>query len=351
MSRKMLEVLREIGKQTEFYASPDGSRALVLPHGGRILGLFAPGSDENFFWTNSALEDASRAKELFASQTWQNSGGDRTFVSPEVDLFYPNFPDVSVYTWPFQVDPGSYEIENEGGTIRLANTFSLTMTRAKSSIDLKLTKSLGPAQNPLRYERKLSLEGVEYAGYTLTTTLSILGETKARAGIWNLIQLPHRGDLLIPTYSRAEPTALIGKAREEDVVITDNLVHYKMRDAGAQKIGIRAAVSTGRAGYVYRTGGKWAVVIRNFNINPSGEYIDVPMDDTADLGYVAQACNVDTEDLGQFSELEYHAPAIGYGTGKNYSEDVSQVWAFRGSFAAVKSIVEYMLGRPEEYSA
>ena len=42
---------------------PDGSRLLLLPYGARVLGLFAPGSDENFLWTHPAL--ASAASEKF----------------------------------------------------------------------------------------------------------------------------------------------------------------------------------------------------------------------------------------------------------------------------------------------
>ena len=52
--------------------------------------------------------------------------------------------------------------------------------------------------------------------------------------------------------------------------------------------------------------------------------------DVADLGYAVQACNIHSA-LGEFSELEYHVPAIGPGTGRMRSEDVSQTWAFRGT--------------------
>ena len=86
---------------------------------------------------------------------------------------------------------------------------------------------------------------------------------------------------------------------------------------------------TGRVGYRYPArDGRWALVIRNFVVNPSGTYVDVPWDDPADLGYAFQACNVNSS-LGSFSELEYHVPAIGPATGVLGSEDTSQVWAFR----------------------
>ena len=53
-------------------------------------------------------------------------------------------------------------------------------------------------------------------------------------------------------------------------------------------------------------------MIRNFLVNPSGAYVDVPWDGPAELGDAVQACNIKSS-LGSFSELEYHVPAIGPG--------------------------------------
>jgi hypothetical protein len=55
MSEDLIGILRSVGKPTESYHSPDGSHVLILPYGGRVLGLFAPGSSENFYWTHPAL--------------------------------------------------------------------------------------------------------------------------------------------------------------------------------------------------------------------------------------------------------------------------------------------------------
>ena len=58
--------------------------------------------------------------------------------------------------------------------------------------------------------------------------------------------------------------------------------------------------------------------------------MDAPWKDTDYLGFSTQACNVNSG-LGRFSELEYHIPAIGQGTGSVRCHDEAQVWAFRGS--------------------
>ena len=106
----LVDTLNGIGKQTKLYESPDSSRVLVLPYGGRVLGLFAAASDENFYWSHPALASVESAKEFYVGSDWHNSGGDRTWLSPEVDLFFPNFPDTSKYFQPRELDPGNYKV-------------------------------------------------------------------------------------------------------------------------------------------------------------------------------------------------------------------------------------------------
>ena len=108
------------------------------------------------------------------------------------------------------------------------------------------------------------------------------------------------------------------------------------------KIGIRAAVTPGRIGYAYPTGNRYALIVRNFFVNPSGEYADVPWTEPDDRGYSTQACSVNSR-WGEFSEMEYHVPAIGGGTGLHHIEDRSQLWAFRGSRKDIESIAHALL--------
>jgi hypothetical protein len=118
-----------------------------------------------------------------------------------------------------------------------------------------------------------------------------------------------------------------------------------MAAQGEQKIGVRAAATTGRVGYRYGSGDCSTLIIRNFVVDPSGEYVDVPWDQPEDLGYSVQACNVNSR-WGEFSELEYHVPAIGAGTGRTSCEDVSQVWGFRGPAEAIDQVMAALLCSP-----
>jgi hypothetical protein len=343
--KQLIQVLRQVGKPTRLFHSSDGTLVLVLPYGGRVLGLYSPGSEENFYWTHDALRAVDSARTFYAADQWHNSGGDRTWLAPEVDLFFPQFPRLDVYYQQRSLDPGSYRVLKAGTSFLLVNRFEVKLSRLKKRVSLKITKCFGPALNPLRYERGLNLRGVDYAGYTQFTSLELLGasqQVKAALGLWNLVQMPHGGDLLIPTYSRTEPLRVFGSIPDKDLTVSDRLIRYRMRQTGEHKISIRAVATCGRVGYLRLNGSQSTLIIRNFAVNPSGEYVDAPWKDTDYLGFSTQACNVNSG-LGQFSELEYHIPAIGYRTGSVRCHDEAQVWAFRGPAKRIERISKILL--------
>ena len=341
---ELLRTLSAVNKVARVITMADGSRLLILEHGGRILGLFTPESDENFFWTNPVLASIESAKRFYDSDEWHNSGGERMWLSPEIDLFFPDYPDLALYHQPRQLDPGNYELSTENGCPCLTNRLALTPARSGKRVELEISKSIAPAVDPLRYEPGFSsIDSVYYAGYTLQASLKITGgDTGCRIGLWNLLQLPHGGDLVIPTHSKAVPRVYFGDIPPDDLEISDHLLIYHMRAGGEQKIGIRVVPVTGRVGYLYRTGNRWALVVRSFTANPSGEYIDSPWDFPDEIGYAVQACNI-CSGLGEFSELEYHAPAIGGETGYTCCRDESLLWAYRGDKETILEIAEKLL--------
>jgi hypothetical protein len=344
--KSLVHILKQVGKPTRVFKSPDGTRVLVLPYGGRALGLFSPQSEENFYWTHSALESVATARAFYASDQWHNSGGDRTWLAPEVDLFFPNYPKLDRYFQQRSLDPGNYRVVETNGGFQLVNRLTVRLARAQKNATLRITKSFGPAPNPLRHERGLDLSGVEYAGYTQSTSLELLGRSQAipaKVGLWNLVQMPHGGDLLIPTYSRSEPRLIMGRVPPEDLMVEDHLIRYRMRQSGEHKLSLRAVATCGRVGYLYPRANRWCLIVRSFAVNPSGEYVDVPWNDTDNLGFSTQACNVNSG-LGTFSELEYHIPAIGPGTGRTRCQDEAQVWAFRGTKTRISRICERLVG-------
>lgn len=111
-----------------------GGQVAILPHGGRVLGLYAPGSDENFLWTNPALDDAISAKALLASDQWHNTGGDRTWLAPENDFFRPDYPKMETYFQPRALDPGRYRCTRTERGVRLACDLKLHSYRTREDL-------------------------------------------------------------------------------------------------------------------------------------------------------------------------------------------------------------------------
>ena len=170
--QQLTKTLEAVDKRPEAWESPDGSRILVLPYGGRVLGLFAADEPENFLWTHAALADVEAARRFYESDQWHNSGGDRTWLAPEVDFFFPDYPKLERYWQQRELDPGHYEVTESNGRLSLTNRATLTLSRQKRPIQLTITKSLAPALNPLRHEEG-SASGIRYAGYTLRCKLEL----------------------------------------------------------------------------------------------------------------------------------------------------------------------------------
>jgi hypothetical protein len=348
MLKTLCHTIQAAGKRLEVLQTSDSTRMLMFPYGARVLGLFSPQSDESFFWNNPHLEQNATARSLLTSDGWHNTGGDRTWIAPEWDTFFPD-SDSNAYLQPRELDMSDYKMEDTCGGTQFSREMTLHLARSNRDVALRLTKWFGAAANPLRHERHLAsvLDGVEYAGYTQRVTLQSIdepAELQAGVGIWNLLQLPPGGEMLVPLYSGATPQKCFGQVPPDSMTIEGHLLRVKINFSGSHKIALKAASVCGRAGYVYARGDRFALVIRNFFVNPSGEYIDVQRHDPDDYGYAFQMCRVDESAYGSFCELEYHAPAIGAYPDPTRTEDTSQVWAFRGQREAIDAIAHKLLG-------
>lgn len=339
-------VLAQCGKEVIERHFADGTVVLIMPYGGRILGLYSGAGTTNFLWTNPALEFAESAQAYYGQDQWHNSGGDRTWLAPEVDIFFPQFPDLSVYVQPPQLDPGNFHVTEDQHSTCLTCRLAVMMSRSRQTMHLELSKSVSAAANPLANIRASALSEVEYAGYTLSTRLEILdadGDVLGPVGLWDILQLPCEGRMLIPTFSKAAPRVVIGEAAPDDLLISDHLCKYRVSRQGMCKLSFDALAVTGRVGYVCRQGRQYLLVIRNFFVNPSGKYIDVPFDEPDRYGFAFQSCKVNSDEWGSFFEIEHHAPAIGCGTGQSSCEDTCQTWAFRAELDKIQQIISLLL--------
>jgi hypothetical protein len=326
---------------------PEGGRLLVLPAYGRVLGLYTGDSDANFFWTNPALETAASAAAYFRCDGWRNPGGDRTWLAPEIELFIGDLARPGEnYTVPAALDPGHWRCEEGVHGLRLRNESAVELKRSGRTVRFTMVKEYRSAANPL-HELKLELA---YAGYEQTTILELevdkAGLPPVRLGIWNLLQLPTPGRMLVSTSRRAAPRTVFGTVAPGDLALADQALVWRMPEAGGNvKISIKADELTSRAGYLCRARGSaddWELVVRTFAVTPSGDYVDALWDDPADTGYAFQACAV-TDGAERFNELEYHAPAAASTEGRNRTGDRSQLWAFRGGSEAIAEAARVLL--------
>lgn len=342
MASDIMDSLTRIGMPPVALAAPCGSRLLVLPVGGRLLGLFPSGSDENFLWTNPALATAESARSYAAREGWFNPGGDRTWLAPEIELFIGDLKrPLETYAVQPALDPGHWtQATATDVEVCLTNSTRLRLHRLGRDVDVRLRKSYRAAVNPL------VTSGLHYAGYTQVTTLELEPGTKAPLGLWNLLQLPQPGTMLIPTRTATRPHFVFGKCAAGELAVTEGLMRWNMAAPGPDsKIAVKAQPLTGRVGYLRSTADtrhptrstwNWDLVVREFAMDPGGDYVDALWDPPYETGWAFQACCI-RNGAERFNELEYHAPA-------GCRRDESRVWAYRGPADAIAEAAETLLG-------
>jgi hypothetical protein len=292
-------------------------KTVVQSQTGRLIGLFPGGSGNNVLWTHAAPGTVG----------WPNHGGDRTWVAPEIELFIGDLSrPMETYRVPPALDPGNWVVTGDN---TLVNTVRLPLLRTGGEVSVRIEKSYGPAANPLPSRT------LQYAGYTQETCL----QTDGRLAIWNLLQLPPGGTMLVATRGTATPRIVFGKLADGELLVRPGLVTWKMAATGLDaKIALQSVEVTGRAGYlrVDPATGLAELVVREFAVDPSGEYLDALWEHPHETGWAFQACCV-RNGSEHFNELEYHAPV-------GCRRDESRVWAFRGPKDAVRGAAVALLG-------
>lgn len=143
---QLVGVLRFLGRFTFRIHLGDGAQLLVLPHGGRALGLFTSIDAPNFLWTNPDFTHPVAAGKVYASE-WPNVGGDRTWLSPEAEFFIRDIKNpMQSHRVPIELDPGSYVVETTGANPHLVMTRHLHLLQSRISISVRIIKWFTPAR-------------------------------------------------------------------------------------------------------------------------------------------------------------------------------------------------------------
>jgi hypothetical protein len=310
-----------------------GDSVIVLPFGGRVLGLY-PRPEQNVFWENPILHQPERLMDWLTTPGWLNLGGDRSWISPEVDI---NIGDptrmAATYEVPKAVDPGGYIVtEQQRRLVTLATAMDIRFRRSRATVSLRLVKTI-----VLLDQAPLDLgPDVSFAGYRMRISLWCLDELpdNTHPAVWNLLQVPRGGSIDIPVKQGAIPRRFMGNpvfARLGNAVTTE------VRTTELYKFGIHAAHSRGVMMYRVTHGDQFSFVVRRFTTDDPSRYYDVPCDDLNATGYMTQVY-VDDGGLGGFGELEYHSPGLDASSKQTKIEDVSDTWAFAGPARRVDDV-------------
>jgi hypothetical protein len=345
----LLAALNGAGFPPATLRAPGLGELVVLPHAGRVIGLFAGESDKNLLWINPALGQANTAREALTADHWVHLGGDRTWVGPERELFVGDLDNPwETYIVPAELDPGHYTLAQMPTQISWRSPARLDFHHTQRSSEVEIEKSVRLIADPLRLEAdRGSMAGVDYAGYELTTSLRLVDPAVAGppVGLWNILVVEGDGWTIVPVAGETHVRDFFVPTPPERLLSTAHAVGFRLDGREQHKIAVRAAALTGRAGYLRRDDAEHStLLVRSFVVNPSGEYVDTPWDAPNELGYAFQSYNDDGKLGGAFGELEYHTPAIGGNTGLDQYTDVSQLWAYTGPTASIDRIAAQLLG-------
>lgn len=325
-------------------SAPGQGALLVLPFGGRVLGLFtdAPASD-NFLWTNPRLAEAHSARTLLTAPGWAHTGGDRIWISPEVETHVGDLADPwGTFAVAAPVDPGQYAATHRGDSITLYTPARVKFHRSQVEVPLRIDRTLRLIPNPLPPE--LQSTGLAYAGYEQAATLRLDEPAGAPpVSLWSLLVLPVSGWMIVPTRGQVAARDYFEPTGPNRLVSTPEAVHFRIDGQEQHKIALRASELRGGAGY-WRTINpqRRTLVVRRWPIDPRATYADTPWEARGEPGYAFQSYN-GSEWLGAFGELEYHTPAIGGASGASLLTDTSQLFAFSGRPEQIDPIARALL--------
>jgi hypothetical protein len=329
--------LREAG-QTAVALS---EQVLVTPFGGRVLGLF-PEPNVNAFWVSPALEDLTATKRLLAEPDWINVGGDRTWVSPEVETHIADParmpPEIIV---PKAIDPGSYRVTAASDTsVTLSGDVELFFHRAGAPVRLALTKTVTLLAPPAL------VDGVRGAGYSLELTLRATAPlpATARPALWDLVQVSGGGTIILPTRDGAVPRTFSG---QPVWTRNGNRLHCSVGGGRSFKFAIHAGDCRGAMACLNVAATPALLVARTFDVLDPSRYTDVPCADLQATGYVQQVY-VDDGALGGFGELEHHSAALM--PGEKVVTDHSRTWAFTGSPSALRQQLDALWAKQGDHT-
>ncbi|MES2693277.1 MAG: hypothetical protein V4773_07370 [Verrucomicrobiota bacterium] len=322
-----------------------GENILVSEFGGRILAL-APDGKTNLLWINLATFKSGQIDKWRNGAEWPNLGGDRTWISPEVDTNLHrheefaaagNAPDPkrfgAAYEVPRAIDPANYLLARTEDGLRLSADMAVRWLRSGTKIDLQVERRITLIAKPPRTVRP----GIAFCGYTQASRLSSLTPLQsARPGLWQLLQVPGGGTITAAAPPGIHPTAWIGNPAWTR---TDTGISSELRTDASFKWSLRAAQCRGRLLNLRELDcDRAGLIVREFSVAADAAYADCPPHAPQDTGHACQVY-VDDGAFGGFGEMEFHSPALFPGAPGSVAV-TAHTWGFIGPSSEVRALHE-----------
>ena len=345
--RQITARLEENGLRYEIFPLQNDVFVIISQRGGRIFGPFLSEGSESIFWMNDAFAQPESFKEFLDSGSW-NLGGDRIWIAPEIQYGVQDRDNYwGSITWPPQVDPGTYAIEQpRPGEWLLSQDIALeAFNLATGTKELHLERLIRRAEDPLRNLGAYPglVDGVTFAGYEQVISLSERKRDDIVSEAWNLVQLNPGGLLLIPASPRLEFTDYYAPIGDLHTIYPD---HVRLQITGSRqyKVGYKAAHLFGRMAYFnHFDDGRAYLIVRNYFNNPSMPYAEEPDHTVGRRGHSVHVYN-DSGDFGGFGEMECNLQTIGGETGRSASTDPLVLWLYVGDEEKIREIAVNLVG-------
>lgn len=344
----VLSRLNENGLAHQMLPLQNGVNAIVTSRGGRVLGPFLP-SGESVTWLAECWGSADGFREFLAGGSW-NQGGDRVWIAPEIQFAVTDRERFwETLQTPCEMDPGEYALAAHAGGCSIEKSLDLAVHYPEPGRKrLSLRRVVAPAPHPLRelLDDKSIPGRVRYAGYNQEIVLRDLDGGAVMAESWNLSQVKPGGELFVKVFNgdTVRPVDYYEPVDEAHMSVAGDMVRLKITGDRRYKIGLKAAVVTGRMAYLRRRRGGSLLYVRHFFSNPSAYYNEEPP-----LCPGVKGCSVhvynDSGASGGFGEIESNGQAVGGAAGRSVSIDSFATWIFDGDDGAIDFVFEFLMGK------
>jgi len=334
--KSIVDVLKK--NEIEFYtfSNSQGNELLVVPRfGARIFAVSVGG--ENLFWVHPDV--------------LKGQGGQRSWISPEGGakgfLFKPDWTGNRDFS---MMDPGDYKVASfkKNEHLALCNSFKTTSNDGKEKYDLRLTREMRIAEDPLRYEPEFEELNYQFLGINFVHKLKNNSETffDRILALWSLIQIPPKGTMIIPVHEakrEAWRSSYFEPIPEEYVKANSDSFSYFIHGSRRYKVGIRPESAKGAVCYLSKTEDKdYAVVFMTFPVKPEARYTDRPKTEQETNGDAIQIYSHLEKGPLAFGELECQSWGLELRPGEEKAFPIN-IYMYKSSLETLKKIGEKLV--------